>query len=136
MAQYTLTINYDATPGTLATRTFSMAPTDPLAGDFEINDVITVGFSGPGKVLVAMLLAGPKTPSPPNTPAVDVIKNLPTPFNGGQVNPINLIDHPVLTITGPIGLWGFTVALAVWYNGNTAFHYLPDPELHVGSTPH
>ncbi|MES2740897.1 MAG: hypothetical protein V4754_08080 [Pseudomonadota bacterium] len=136
MTQYTLTICYDQTAGTPATPIFSPSFNDPTVEQFKIGDVLTIGYSGPGTVLVSALLAGPKKAATDNALDVDQTKNIRTPFNGGQVNPINLMEHPVLTITGPVGLWGFTVAFAVQYQGNTAFHYLPDPELHVGSTPH
>lgn len=58
------------------------------------------------------------------------------PFIGGNNINLKKINPVVTAANGPQGLWNFCIAFSVLLpNGQTAFYYVPDPEVQVGSIP-
>lgn len=84
----------------------------------------TINFTFPdGSVETALLLVGPRRKE----------SGL-SPFRGGaQFNIFSGADMVVSDTSK--GLWGFSVTFSVIEDGVTRFHFLPDPELEVGSIP-
>ncbi|MFB9241764.1 hypothetical protein IV454_18995 [Massilia antarctica] len=87
-----------------------------------INDKIAFKFEYMG-MLPASTIVSP----------VLVVAPLPSPFVEGNI--ICLKEHPTVTIGTKKGEWQFCLVFGVRSpEGNIRFHYLPDPELQVGST--
>ena len=121
---YQLTVSF--TQGqTLAT--WSLDGTQREDGDyFDVlpGDKVTFQFDGPGDVAECVLNSGQMQSHCHGS----------SPFTEG--NRINLKANSTVTVGKYAGKWGFTVSFSA-YNGDgtTAFYYLPDPEVVVGSRP-
>ncbi|WP_075791150.1 hypothetical protein [Massilia putida] len=121
---YQLTVTY--TQGqTLATWSLDGTPQED-GGSFDVlpGDKVTFEFNGPGDVAECVLISGQMQPHCHGS----------SPFTEG--NRINLKANSTVTIGKYSGKWGFTISISA-YNGDdsTAFYYLSDPEVVVGSRP-
>ena len=86
------------------------------------GDKVAFQFEGPGDIAECVLISGQMQDTSQGS----------TPFVEG--NRINLKAHSTLTVGQPTGAWGFTVSFSAHAgDGTTAFYYLPDPEVIVGS---
>jgi hypothetical protein len=86
------------------------------------GDKVAFGFDGPGDIAECVLISGEMQSTCRGS----------SPFVEG--NRINLKAHSTLTVGQYDGKWGFTVSFSAHAgDGTTAFHYLPDPELIIGS---
>jgi hypothetical protein len=91
---------------------------------FEVQpgDKVAFQFDGPGDIAECVLISGQMESSCHRS----------SPFVEG--NRINLKAHSTLTAAQDYGLWGFTVSFSAHAgDGTTAFYYLPDPEMQVGT---
>jgi hypothetical protein len=88
------------------------------------GDKITFQFSGPGDIAECVLITGQMQSTCHSS----------SPFTEG--NRINLKANSTVTVGKALGTWAFTISFSA-YNGDgtTAFFYLPDPEMEVGSHP-
>jgi len=87
----------------------------------EPGDKVAFQFDGPGDIAECVLISGQMQSGCGSSP-----------FTEG--NRINLKAHSTLTVSPQIGVWGFTVSFSAHdEDGTTAFYYLPDPEMEVGS---
>jgi hypothetical protein len=104
--------------------TWSLNGTEQHDGDVfsaQPGDKVAFQFEGPGDIAECVLISGPMQSG-----------CAPSPFVEG--NRINLKAHSTLTASPQFGLWGFTVSFSAHNgDGTTAFYYLPDPEMEVGS---
>jgi hypothetical protein len=116
-----LTITY-VQGQTLATWTLDGIPLDD--GDVftaEPGDKVAFKFDGPGDIAECVLISGQMQSGCGASPFV-------------EGNRINLKTHSTLIVSSQNGLWGFTVSFSAHNgDGTTAFYYLPDPEMQVGS---
>ena len=86
------------------------------------GDKIAFLFDGPGDIAECVLISGQMQSTCHSS----------SPFVEG--NRINLKSHSTLTVGQQFGAWGFTVSFSAHNgDGTTAFYYLPDPEMVVGS---
>lgn len=86
------------------------------------GDKVAFTFDGPGDVAECVLISGRMQNSCHGN----------SPFLEG--NRVNLRTHSTLTVATNLGLWGFSVSFSAHNgDGTTAFYYLPDPELQVGT---
>lgn len=94
--------------------------------EFKVQpgDKVEFQFDGPGDIAECVLISGP----------TDGRAHGSSPFTEG--NRINLKAHSTLNVGQQQGVWGFTVSFST-YNGDgtSAFYYLPDPEMQVGTLP-
>jgi hypothetical protein len=87
----------------------------------EPGDKVAFQFDGPGDLAECVLISGQMQSGCGASPFV-------------EGNRINLKAHSTLTVSPQLGLWGFTVSFSAHTgDGTTAFYYLPDPEMEVGS---
>ena len=107
--------------------TWSLDDVQHQDGDkFEVypNDKIVFQFVGPGDIAECVLISGQMQSTCHGS----------SPFTEG--NRINLKANNAVTVGKYQGTWGFTVSLSAHNgDGTTAFYYLPDPEMVVGSRP-
>lgn len=88
----------------------------------EPGDKIAFRFDGPGDLAECVLISG----------QMESRCHGSSPFTEG--NRINLKANSTLTVGKAEGTWGFTVSFSAHAgDGTTAFYYLPDPEMEVGS---
>ena len=88
----------------------------------EPGDKVTFRFDGPGDLAECVLVSG----------QMENRCHGSSPFTEG--NRINLKANSTLTVGKAQGTWGFTVSFSAHVgDGTTAFYYLPDPEMEVGS---
>jgi hypothetical protein len=86
------------------------------------GDKVAFQFDGPGDIAECVLISG----------QMESHCHGSSPFVEG--NRINLKAHSTLTVGTNDGAWGFTVSFSAHVDsGSTAFYYLPDPEMIVGS---
>jgi hypothetical protein len=86
------------------------------------GDKVAFQFEGPGDIAECVLISGQMQSSCHGS----------SPFTEG--NRINLKANSTLNVGKGDGAWGFTVSFSVHNgDGTTAFYYLPDPEVFVGS---
>jgi hypothetical protein len=88
------------------------------------GDKIAFQFKGPGDIAECVLISGQMQSRCHGS----------SPFTEG--NRINLKANSTVNVGKAEGKWGFTVSFST-YNGDgtSAFYYLPDPEVVVGSRP-
>ena len=88
----------------------------------EPGDKISFVFDGPGDLAECVLISG----------QMESRCHGSSPFTEG--NRISLKANSTLTVGKAQGTWGFTVSFSAHAgDGTTAFYYLPDPEMEVGS---
>ncbi|MBW8896740.1 MAG: hypothetical protein JF619_01165 [Massilia sp.] len=88
----------------------------------EPGDKVAFVFDGPGDLAECVLISG----------QMESRSHGSSPFTEG--NRINLKANSTLTVGKAEGTWGFTVSFSAHGgDGTTAFYYLPDPEMEVGS---
>jgi hypothetical protein len=88
----------------------------------EPGDKVAFLFDGPGDLAECVLISG----------QMESRCHGSSPFTEG--NRINLKANSTLTVGKAQGTWGFTVSFSAYAgDGTTAFYYLPDPEMEVGS---
>jgi hypothetical protein len=88
----------------------------------EPGDKVAFRFDGPGDLAECVLISG----------QMESRCHGSSPFTEG--NRINLKANSTLTVGKAEGTWGFTVSFSAHAgDGTTAFYYLPDPEMEVGS---
>jgi hypothetical protein len=88
----------------------------------EPGDKVAFRFDGPGDLAECVLVSG----------QMESRCHGSSPFTEG--NRINLKANSTLTVGRAEGTWGFTVSFSAHAgDGTTAFYYLPDPEMEVGS---
>lgn len=88
------------------------------------GDKITFQFSGPGDIAECVLITGQMQSTCHSS----------SPFTEG--NRINLKANSTVTVGKALGTWAFTISFSAHNgDGTTAFFYLPDPEMEVGSHP-
>ena len=86
------------------------------------GDKVAFQFEGPGDIAECVLISGKMQSSCHHS----------SPFAEG--NRINLKAHSTLTVGNEDGAWGFTISFSAHDDGGaTAFYYLPDPEVFIGS---
>ncbi|WP_157202028.1 hypothetical protein [Massilia sp. Root335] len=86
------------------------------------GDKVAFQFEGPGDIAECVLISGQMESGCRGS----------SPFAEG--NRINLKANSTLNIKPGDGAWGFTVSFSAHNDdGTTAFYYLPDPEVIVGS---
>jgi hypothetical protein len=86
------------------------------------GDKVTFQFEGRGDIAECVLISGQMQNGCPGS----------SPFTEG--NRVNLKANSTLHIGKDEGAWGFTVSFSAHNgDGTTAFYYLPDPEVFVGS---
>jgi hypothetical protein len=86
------------------------------------GDKVSFQFEGPGDIAECVLISGQMQSSCHGS----------SPFTEG--NRINLKANSTLNIGKSEGAWGFTVSFSAHNgDGTTAFYYLPDPEVIIGS---
>lgn len=86
------------------------------------GDKVTFQFEGPGDIAECVMISGQMQNGCAGS----------SPFTEG--NRINLKANSTLHIGKGQGAWGFTVSFSAHNgDGTTAFYYLPDPEVFVGS---
>jgi hypothetical protein len=121
---YQLTVTY-VQGQTLAA--WSLDGTQRQDGDsFDVTpgDKIAFQFDGPGDIAECVLISG----------QMESRCHGSSPFTEG--NRINLKANSTVNVGKAVGTWGFTVSFSVHNgDGTTAFYYLPDPEVVVGSRP-
>lgn len=88
------------------------------------GDKVAFQFDGPGDVAECVLISGQMQSKCHGS----------SPFTEG--NRINLKANSTVNVANYSGTWAFTVSFSA-HNGDatTAFYYLPDPEVVVGSRP-
>jgi hypothetical protein len=87
----------------------------------EPGDKVAFQFDGPGDIAECVLISGQMQSGCGSSPFV-------------EGNRINLKSHSTLVVSQQMGVWGFTVSFSAHAgDGTTAFYYLPDPEMEVGS---
>jgi hypothetical protein len=85
------------------------------------GDKVAFEYDGPGDIAECVLISGQMQSGCGASPFV-------------EGNRINLKAHSTLTVSQQQGVWGFTVSISAHNgDGTTAFYYLPDPEMQVGS---
>lgn len=88
----------------------------------ELGDKVTFQFEGPGDIAECVLISGQMESSCHGS----------SPFTEG--NRINLKANSTVHISKTQGTWGFTISFSAFNgDGTTAFYFLPDPEVIVGS---
>jgi hypothetical protein len=88
----------------------------------EPGDKVAFQFDGPGDIAECVLISG----------QMESRCHGSSPFTEG--NRINLKANSTLNVGKAEGTWGFTVSFSTHAgDGTTAFYYLPDPEMEVGS---
>ncbi len=88
------------------------------------GDKIVFQFNGPDDVAECVLISG----------QMESRCHGSSPFTEG--NRINLKANSTVNVGQHQGVWGFTVSFSTRNsNGTTAFYYLPDPEMQVGTLP-
>lgn len=121
---YQLTVTY-VQGQTLAT--WSLDGTQRQDGDsFDVapGDKIAFQFDGPGDIAECVLISG----------QMENRCHGSSPFTEG--NRINLKANSTVNVGKAAGAWGFTISISAHNgDGTTAFYYLPDPEVVVGSRP-
>jgi hypothetical protein len=119
---YQLTVTYVQNQ-TLAT--WSLNGVQHQDGDvieLEPNDKIVFQFEGPGDIAECVLISGQMQSTCHGS----------SPFTEG--NRINLKANNSVSVGKYLGAWGFTISFSAHNgDGTTAFYYLPDPEVEVGS---
>jgi len=95
---------------------------DGDAIQLQPNDRIVFQFDGPGDIAECVLISG----------QMQTTCHGSSPFTEG--NRINLKANNTVTVGKYMGTWGFTISFSAHNgDGTTAFYYLPDPEVDVGS---
>ena len=88
----------------------------------EPGDKVAFLFDGPGDLAECVLISG----------QMESHGHGSSPFTEG--NRVNLKANSTLTVGKAQGTWGFTISFSAHAgDGTTAFYYLPDPEMEVGS---
>ena len=88
----------------------------------EPGDKVAFLFDGPGDLAECVLISG----------QMESHCHGSSPFTEG--NRVNLKANSTLTVGKAQGTWGFTISFSAHAgDGTTAFYYLPDPEMEVGS---
>jgi hypothetical protein len=86
------------------------------------GDKVAFQFTGPGDIAECVLISG----------QMESHCHGSSPFTEG--NRINLKANSTVHVGTAEGTWGFTVSFSAHNgDGTTAFYYLPDPEVVVGS---
>jgi len=86
------------------------------------GDKVAFQFNGPGDIAECVLIAG----------QMESQSHSSSPFTEG--NRINLKANSTLNVGKALGMWGFSISFSAHNgDGTTAFYYLPDPEMIVGS---
>jgi hypothetical protein len=88
----------------------------------EPGDKVAFVFDGPDDLAECVLISG----------QMESRCHGSSPFTEG--NRVNLKANSTLTVGKAPGTWGFTVSFSTRAgDGTSAFYYLPDPEMEVGS---
>lgn len=123
MTQYTMTVTYQQ-----GVRNASTTFNGTIEGGnrYLVNpdDTIQIKFVGPGTVSGAMLNMLPMLQSDSASPFPTSTPNIP------------VANDQVLSVSALTGLWGFFMSFfASTSTPLGEFHFVPDPELQVGSIP-
>lgn len=123
MSQYTCLISYSANVK-IATAVLHAPKDKDGAYLLDAEDTIVFQFDGPGKVSLANLFLMRKR-----------INEAASPFFGDGAAPIPVTDDTEVTVDGSQGLWCFFMYFYAGDDGSQMLHFVPDPELQVGSIP-